>query len=295
MVIIDEADMIFEEKELLEVDKIMGKIQGKPQFLIFSATIPKGLRQFLRKYLENVKVVTLKEEALTTDNIEHNMLQCKAKNKEHVLLELLKIINPFLAIIFVNNKDNVDSLSLMLAEKGYRVGKLHGAMEDRIRKQMIKRINALEFQYVVASDIAARGIDIEGVSHVINFDLPNDIEFYIHRTGRTARYNNTGYAYSLYAYQDDEYVKNLQSKGLKPKFVKIQNDEIVESKFYVKKEPGFAKTIENEIHSKTKMPKKVKPGYKKKRLAEINKQIKKAKKAHISEVYRKRARDSRGS
>ena len=295
MVIIDEADMIFEEKELLEVDKIMGKIQGKPQFLIFSATIPKGLRQFLRKYLDNVKVVTLKEEALTTANIEHNMLQCKAKNKEHVLLELLKIINPFLAIIFVNNKDNVDSLSLMLAEKGYRVGKLHGAMEDRIRKQMIKRINALEFQYVVASDIAARGIDIEGVSHVINFDLPNDIEFYIHRTGRTARYNNTGYAYSLYAYQDDEYVKNLQSKGLKPKFVKIQNDEIVESKFYVKKEPGFAKTIENEIHSKTKMPKKVKPGYKKKRLAEINKQIKKAKKAHISEVYRKRARDSRGS
>ncbi len=295
MVIIDEADMIFEEKEMLEVDKIMGKIQGKPQFLIFSATIPNGLRHFLRKYLEKVKTITLKEKSLTTENIEHLMLQCKAKNKETVLLDLLKIINPFLAIIFVNNKEGVDELSLMLAKEGYRVGKLHGAMEDRARKQMIKRINALEFQYIVASDIAARGIDIQGVSHVINFDLPKDIEFYIHRTGRTARYNNKGCAYSLYAYQDDGYVKGLQAKGLQPKFVKIVNNELVESKFYVKKEQGFAKTIENEIHAKTKMPKKVKPGYKKKRMEEINKQIKKAKKAHISEIYKKRAKQERGS
>lgn len=295
MVIIDEADMIFEEKEILEVDKIMGKIQGKPQFLIFSATIPNGLRHFLRKYLDKVKVITLKEKNLTTGNIEHLMLQCKAKNKEHVLLDLLKIINPFLAIIFVNNKEGVDELSMMLAKEGFRVGKLHGAMEDRARKQMIKRINALEFQYIVASDIAARGIDIEGVSHVINFDLPKDIEFYIHRTGRTARYNNTGYAYSLYAYQDDAYVKNLQTKGLLPKFVKITNNEIVETKFYIKKEQGFVKTIESEIHAKTKMPKKVKPGYKKKRMEEINKQIKKAKKAHISEIYKKRAKQERGS
>jgi ATP-dependent RNA helicase CshB len=295
MVIIDEADMIFEEKEILEVDKIMGKIQGKPQFLIFSATIPNGLRHFLRKYLEKVKTITLKEKNLTTENIEHLMLQCKAKQKEQVLLDLLKLINPFLAIIFVNSKEGVDELSMMLAKEGYRVGKLHGAMEDRARKQMIKRINSLEFQYIVASDIAARGIDIQGVSHVINFDLPKDIEFYIHRTGRTARHNNTGYAYSLYAYQDDGYVKGLQAKGLQPKFVKISNNEIVESKFFVKKEQGFVKTIESEIHAKTKMPKKVKPGYKKKRMEEINKQIKKAKKAHISEIYKKRAKQERGS
>lgn len=293
-IVIDEADMIFEEKELLEVDKIMGKIQGKPQFLIFSATIPKGLRHFLNKYLESVKTISIKEENLTTKNISHYMLQCKAKNKEHVLLDLLQIINPFLAIIFVNNKETVESLALKLAENGYRVGKLHGAMEDRARKQMIKRIDALEFQYVVASDIAARGIDIQGVSHVINFDLPNDIEFYIHRTGRTARHNNTGCAYSLYAYQDDNYVKNLQAKGLKPIFVKIVNGELKETKFFVKQETSFVKTIENEVHAKVKMPKKVKPGYKKKRMEEIKKQIKKAKKEHISEIYRKRAKEERG-
>lgn len=292
-IVIDEADMIFEEKEITEVDKIMGKIQGRPQFLIFSATIPKGLRHFLTKYLEKIKIITIKEEELTTKNIEHFMLQCKAKQKEVVLIDLLKIINPFLALIFVNNKEKVDELAMMLAQAGYRIGKLHGAMDDRIRKQTIKRIENLEYQYVVASDIAARGIDIQGVSHVINFDLPNDIEFYIHRTGRTARYKQTGYAYSLYAYQDDDYIKMLQSRGLKPKFVKIQKDELVPAKFTLKKEPGFAKKIEEEVHSKIKMPKKVKPGYKKKRLEKINKEIKKAKKEHISEIYRNRAKKDR--
>lgn len=292
-VVIDEADMIFEEKELMEVDKIMGKIQGMPQFLIFSATIPKGLRHFLSKYLNNVKTIVIKEENLTTKNIEHYMLQCKAKDKFSVLLELLEILNPYLCIIFVNNKEKVDEIAIGLAEKGYRVGKLHGSMDDRNRRQMIKRIDALEFQHVVASDIAARGIDIKGVSHVINFDLPNDVEFYIHRTGRTARYNQMGHAYSLYAYQDDAYIKLLQEKGLKPAFVKLQNNEIIATKFFTKKEPGFAKKIEEEVHSKVKMPKKVKPGYKKKRLEVINKQIKKAKKEHISEIYRKKAQKER--
>ncbi len=294
MVVIDEADMIFEEKELIEVDKIMSKVQGKPQFLIFSATIPKGLRHFLNKYLENVKTIVIKEKNLTTANIEHLMLQCKAKDKEKVLLQLLHIIHPFLAIVFVNTKEQVEKIAMLLSKEGFKIGKLHGAMEDRIRKQMLKRINALEYQYIVASDIAARGIDIKGVSHIINFDLPNDIEFYIHRTGRTARYNNTGYAYSLYAYEDDDYIKNLQNKGLKPKFVKIQNNEIVETNFFVKKEKGFIKTIENQVHSSTKMPKKVKPGYRKKRLEEINKKIKKIKKEHINEIYRKKAKAERG-
>lgn len=295
MVIIDEADMVFTHKEILEVDKIMGKIQGFPQFLIFSATIPKGLRQFLNKYLENVKAITIEETNLTTSNIEHYMLQCKAKKKDDVLLTLLENINPYLAIIFVNTKEEVERLALFLAEKGYKVGKIHGSMEDRNRKQMLKRINNLEFKYVVASDIVARGIDIEGVSHVINYDLPKDVEFYIHRTGRTARFNNTGYAYSLYAYEDDSYIKLLQAKGLKPKFIKITKGEIIEVKFFVKKELSKTQEIEQRVHREIPLPKKVKPGYKKKRKEAIEKKIKKEKKARISEIYRQRAAKQRKS
>lgn len=293
MVVIDEADMVFTHKEILEVDKIMGKIQGFPQFLIFSATIPKGLRQFLNKYLENVQAITIQETNLTTTNIEHYMLQCKAKKKDDVLLTLLENINPYLAIIFVNTKEEVERLALFLAENGYKVGKIHGSMEDRNRKQMLKRINNLEFKYIVASDIVARGIDIEGVSHVINYDLPKDVEFYIHRTGRTARFNNTGYAYSLYAYEDDSYIKLLQAKGLKPKFIKINKGEIIEVKFFVKKELSKTQEIIQRVHRETPLPKKVKPGYKKKRKEEIEKKIKKEKKARISEIYRQRAAKER--
>ena len=292
-IVIDEADMIFEEKEIVEVDHIMGKIQDMPQFLIFSATISKGLRAFLNKYLQNIETIVLEEKNLTKANIEHLMLQCKAKQKEHVLLDLLKIINPYLCIIFVNKKDKVESLSMMLAENGYKVGKIHGDMDDRDRKQMLRRIKNLEFKYVVASDIAARGIDIEGVSHVINFDLPIDTEFYIHRTGRTARFNNTGTAISLYAYDDDEYVNGLREKGLVVKFVKISDNELVQTKLVKKQSRSFVREIEEKIHQQVRMPKKVKPGYKKKRKAEIDKKIKKAKREYISEIYKRKAKENR--
>lgn len=292
-VVIDEADMIFEEEEIMEVDHIIGKIQNNPQFLIFSATIPKGLRVFLNKYLQNVDSIVLEEKTLTTPNIEHIMLQCKAKQKEVVLLDLLKIINPYLALIFVNTKEKVEELAMFLAQNGYKVGKIHGGLEDRERKQMLRRINDLEFHYVISSDIAARGIDILGVSHVINFDLPKDIEFYIHRTGRTARNNTKGIAISLYAYEDDSYVKELRKRGLIVKFMKISNNSLVETKLEKKPTHSFKKDIETKIHMEVKMPKKVKPGYKKKRKEEIDRRIRKAKREHIEEIYRKKAREER--
>lgn len=288
--VVDEADMVFDQDELIEVDKVIGNIQGDPQFLVFSATIPKGLRHFLTKYLENIKVIAL-EDSLTAKNIEHIMIPVKARAKEEELLKLFKIINPYLALIFVNTTERVDELAFFLAEKGIKVGKLHGDLEDRARKQMLRRINNLEFKYVVASDIAARGIDIEGVSHVINFDLPLDIEFYIHRSGRTARYNQTGQAISLYDYDDDEYVNKLKNKGLKPKYMKITDDGLIETNL---KKANRAlspnKIIEIETHKKIPVPKKVKPGYRKKRLEKINKEIRKAKRERINKIYKKKAR-----
>ena len=286
-VIIDEADMIFEEKELEEVDKIMGVVQGNPQFLVFSATIPQGLKTFLKKYLRGIDVISLEEKTLTHKNITHIMVPCKAKDRKDVLLQLMDYINPYLGIIFCNTKETVDELSLFLAEQGLKIGKLHGDLDDRNRKQILKRIANLEFKYIVASDIAARGIDIEGVSHVINYDLPKEIEFYIHRTGRTARFDKTGEAYSLYAYGDDAYVKKLQAKGLEVTFMKLSNGTL--SPASAPKRPATkAKTYEEELHQKIRLPKKVKPGYKKKRKEEIKKLVSKAKRQHIDELYNKR-------
>ncbi len=287
IVVIDEADMVFDQKELEEVDRLIGKIQDNPQFLVFSATIPVGLRNFLRKYLENLEPITIEESNLTNKNIKHIMVTCKAKNKKLVLKMLLEIINPYLSLIFCNTKETVEEIAIYLAEEGFKVGKIHGDLDDRIRKQTLKRIANLEYKYVVASDIASRGIDIQGVSHIINYDLPNDIEFYIHRTGRTGRFDQTGIAYSLYSYDDDAYVKKLLEKKLVVEYQKIENNTLVETKKPTKKITK-KQSYEEELHSKIRMPKKVKPGYKKKRKEEINRLVKKAKHAHIDELYHKR-------
>ena len=148
-------------------------------------------------------------------------------------------------------------------------------------------------QYVVASDLASRGIDINGVSHIINYELPNDIEFYIHRTGRTARYEFDGQAISFYDYEDDNYIENLKNKGLECKYKVLKGNEFVatsERNYQTKSKSTLE--LEEQVHKKHPVPKKVKPGYKKKRTETINKEIRKLKKERISNMYRKRNKKS---
>ena len=289
--VIDEADMVFEEKEIVEVDKVLGIIVDNPKFWLFSATLTKGLRSFINKYLGGTDEIILEEKELTKSSIEHVFIPVKAKQKETVLLDLLKVIKPFLALIFVNTKEKVIELSKFLAEHEIKVATIHGDLDDRTRKQTLKRIQDMQYQYVVASDIAARGIDLPGVSHVINFELPKDIEFYIHRTGRTARYDATGTAFALYDYDDEKYVEELRKKGLNVKFKKLQNEELVPTKLVKARGTEVMKQKENEIHAKHPLPKKVKPGYKKKRMETINKEIRQMKRERVEEIYRKKAQN----
>lgn len=287
IVVIDEADMVLDGKDLEEVDQVLAAIP-KPQFMLFSATIPKPMRHFMNRYLEGVKEIVIGEPQLTKGTIEHLFIPTKAKSKEEVLLSLLKIINPFLALIFVNKVEDVDPLAKYIASHGYEVGVIHGDLDDRTRRQTLRRIKDLHYQYVVASDIASRGIDIEGVSHVINFDLPQDIEFYVHRTGRTARFEMRGQAISLYDYDDEKYVNELKKKGLNPVFVKITDQGLEPTVLKERKPLGKIKQIETMIHAKTPMPKKVKPGYKKKRKEKIEKEIRTLKREYVSSIYRKK-------
>lgn len=289
VVVIDEADMVFDQKELLEVDRLVGIIQEKPQFMLFSATIPQGMRHFINKYLDGVSTIVIEEKELTTTQIEHILIPCKARAKEEVLLSLLNIIHPYLALVFVNTVEKATEVAKFLASHQFQVTILHGSLDDRVRKQTLKRIHDLKYQYVVATDIAARGIDIKGVSHVINFDLPRDVEFYIHRTGRTARHLNTGQAISLYDYDDERYIEMLKAKGLKPKVMRIIDGALKEVSFSQKRsQPSVTKQIEYAAHGMIKIPKKVKPGYKKKRLELINKKIRQDKRQYIENLYRKK-------
>ena len=286
--VVDEADMVFDEKDLVEVDKVISLIQDEPQFLVFSATMPKSLRIFVNKYLSGVDEIIIEEKSLTKDAIEHVMIPCKARAKEEVLLELLETITPYMAIIFANTKEKVDHLSSFLASNNYKVAKIHGDLDERERKQILKRIHDLKYQYIVASDIAARGIDIEGISDVINFDLPKDTEFYIHRSGRTARYEATGRVFSLYTYDTENYVDELKKKGLNPIFMKIVDHELVQTKLPKSRNLTVVQEAEAALHQKYKLPKKVKPGYKKKRMEKINKELRKVKRGRVEEIYRRK-------
>ncbi len=286
--VVDEADMVFDEKDLVEVDKVISLIQDEPQFLVFSATMPKSLRIFVNKYLSGVDEIIIEEKSLTKEAIEHVMIPCKARAKEDVLLELLETITPYMAIIFANTKEKVDHLSSFLASNNYKVAKIHGDLDERERKQILKRIHDLKYQYIVASDIAARGIDIEGISDVINFDLPKDTEFYIHRSGRTARYEATGRVFSLYTYDTENYVDELKKKGLNPIFMKIVDHELVQTKLPKSRNLTVVQEAEAALHQKYKLPKKVKPGYKKKRMEKINKELRKVKRSRVEEIYRRK-------
>ena len=283
--VIDEADMVLETDNIESLDLILSKMSKDFQILIFSATISKQIIAFTNKYFKKIETIDLVKKKISKNEIQHYFIPVKNLNKYNLLLDVMRTINPYLAIIFANTKEEVNNIYNFLLSKKINVGLLTGDLESRERRNRIKRVQAGEFQFLVASDIASRGIDIEGVSHVINFELPLDIDFYIHRTGRTARYDSSGIAISLYDFSDDFYIKKLNQKKLECIFKVVKGGELIDIK------DPFGSRIrqrkfESDIHSKYPMPKKVKPNYKKKRKEKIQREIRKEKKQLIDKKYK---------
>lgn len=225
--VVDEADMCFDSGFIHDLDDINKAIKNK-KTMIFSATINDGLKNSLSKYLKTKLIIRIDEAELKNLNIEHWLISVKSKSKLDVLGDIFKIINPYLALVFANTKERVMLVAEYLKNQGFKVAVIHGGLEPRERKRIMREIHDLKYQFVVASDIAARGIDIEGISHVINFDLPNDYEFYIHRTGRTGRADMSGIAISIYDFDNEEYLKKIEKKGISFIYKEIKNHEIVD-------------------------------------------------------------------
>ena len=190
-------------------------------------------------------------------------------------MELIDILNPYLCIIFCNSRENADELADTLNKEGIKIGMIHGGLTPRERKQQMKRIRNLDFQFVIASDLASRGIDIEGVSHVINFDVPNDIDFFTHRVGRTGRGNYKGVAITLYSPDEESNITLIEDRGYKFENVDIKNGELKPIKAYnmrksrQRKDDHLTNEVKHKVRSKSK--RKVKPGYKKKFKQEVEK------------------------
>ncbi|MBQ4163493.1 MAG: DEAD/DEAH box helicase, partial [Turicibacter sp.] len=273
MFVVDEADMTLETGFLTDIDQIAGTMGRGLQMMVFSATIPQALKPFLKKYMTAPTHIHIQPRQQTAVKIEHILYPTKHRSRVNIVANILKVLNPYLAIIFVNTKQNATTVSNALMSQGFRVGQIHGDLTPRQRRQMMQRIRNLEFQYIVATDIAARGIDIEGISHVINYELPQDLEFYIHRVGRTARGNYDGMAITLYDSAEEELLLQLEERGINFNYREIKNGELVPVNARNARQKREKK--ENEIDkiakAKVRKPKKVTPGYKKKMKFEMEK------------------------
>lgn len=265
--VVDEADMTLDMGFLAEVDQIAGRLPEKLQMLVFSATIPEKLRPFLKKYLENPVIEHIKPKAVISETIDNWLISTKGKNSNQIIYQLLTIGHPYLAIVFANTKQRVDEITDYLKDQGLKVAKIHGDITPRERKRVMRQVQNLDYQYVVATDLAARGIDIEGVSHVINAEVPHELDFFIHRVGRTGRNGLNGTAITLYSLADDEAITQIEQLGVSFKPKEIKNGEIVETydrNRRTKREKSREELDPTLIGLVKKKKKKIKPGYKKK-------------------------------
>ncbi|NMD69974.1 DEAD/DEAH box helicase [Bacillus sp. DNRA2] len=193
-VVLDEADEMLNMGFIEDIEKILAGIPNERQTLLFSATMPKRIKALAEKFMKNPEHVQVKAKEMTVKNIEQHYLEVQEKQKFDVMCSLLDIQSPELAIVFGRTKKRVDELVEGLIKRGYSAEGIHGDIPQTKRDQVIRRFKESTIDIMVATDVAARGLDISGVSHVYNFDIPQDPESYVHRIGRTGRAGNKGLA-----------------------------------------------------------------------------------------------------
>ncbi|WP_148880999.1 DEAD/DEAH box helicase [Streptococcus sp. Marseille-P7376] len=280
--VVDEADMTLDMGFLETVDRIAARLPKELQFLVFSATIPQKLQPFLKKYLSSPVMEQIKTKTVIADTIDNWLLSTKGRDKNAQIYEISQILQPYLAMIFVNTKTRADELQAYLTAQGLKVAKIHGDIPPRERKRIMNQVKNLDFEYIVATDLAARGIDIEGVSHVINDAIPQDLSFFVHRVGRTGRNGLLGTAITLYQPSDDSDIRELEKMGIKftPKMIKNgEFQDTYDRDRRANREKTREKLDTEMIGLVKKKKKKIKPGYKKKIQWAVNEKRRKTKRA----------------
>lgn len=191
--VIDEADQMLLMGFKKEVDDIIKFTSPKRQTLCFSATINSDVKKLAYKYTKKPQVISIKKEKITLDTIKQEVLITTDRNKQKDLFDVLNKDNPFMAIIFCRTKVRVDKLEESMSQLGYNCAKIHSDIPQSKRERIMKSFRKCDIQYLIATDVASRGLDISGVDNIYNYDCPENFESYIHRIGRTGRAGNKGY------------------------------------------------------------------------------------------------------
>ena len=243
--IIDEADRMLDMgfiPDIIKINKLLPKIR---QTLFFSATLSNEIRDIGKDMLINPKEISINSYSSISSNIDSVFVKTNIKNKMNDLKALLQIEIVKSAVIFCNKKNEIDKISNFLRRNNFKTVCLHGDMDQSLRIKSLDRFRHQLAEILIASDVAARGIDIKGLSHVFNYDVPNNPEDYIHRIGRTGRAGKKGKAYTIFDESDDKNILLIE-KLIKAKVNKIDIKEVVSSKSLISKKSSRI----NEIKSK---------------------------------------------
>ncbi|GMK39714.1 ATP-dependent RNA helicase DbpA [Paenibacillus sp. CCS19] len=209
--VIDEADEMLNMGFIEQVQSIIQALPSERVTMLFSATFPEDVAQLSRKYMDHPVEIEIKASGLTTATIEHSLIQVTEADKLAVLHHVLIVENPDSCIIFCRTQEHVDTLFRAMADLELPCDRIHGGLEQEERFEVMNAFRRGQFRYLIATDVAARGIDITNITHVINYDIPLDKESYVHRTGRTGRAGKTGKAITLVTSKDSHRLAEIEA------------------------------------------------------------------------------------
>lgn len=221
MVVLDEADEMLDMGFRDDIEKILKTSPKERQTVMFSATMPKQIMDLSKKYLKNAEHIKVVHKELTVPNVNQYFFELKPNMKLDVLTRLIDIHDPKLSLVFCNTKRVVDELVSHLQARGYFAEGLHGDMKQMMRDRVMSKFRNGTLEILVATDVAARGIDVEEIDAVFNYDMPQDEEYYVHRIGRTARAGRAGQAFTFAVGKDFNKIKEIE-RYTKTKIVRQQ-------------------------------------------------------------------------
>ncbi|WP_232060093.1 DEAD/DEAH box helicase [Athalassotoga saccharophila] len=230
MVVIDEADEMLNMGFIDDVGTILEEVPPQRQTLLFSATMPKPIIEITKKFQRDPILIKVPSKELTVSGIHQHYFSVKEKDKNELLFRILDIYNPQSAMIFCNTKKTVDDLSSALKENNYLADAIHGDIKQFQRDKVMNAFKSKNVKILVATDVAARGLDIKDVEIVINYDLPNYNEYYVHRIGRTGRMGKSGIAFTFVTSHEIYKLHEIERYAGKIEKLEIPSIEDVENK-----------------------------------------------------------------
>ena len=228
MVVLDEADEMLNMGFVEDIENILSDVPTERQTLLFSATMPRPIQELARRFMIEPTIINIKNKEVTVPDTEQSYLEVREHEKFDVLCRLLDIQTPELAIIFGRTKKRVDELSEALNTRGYSAEGIHGDLTQSKRDSVLRHFREGSTDILVATDVAARGLDIQGVTHVFNFDIPQDSEGYVHRIGRTGRAGRSGLAITLVTPREIGQLRQIE-QNIRRKIVRKPVPSMVEA------------------------------------------------------------------